>query len=161
MAGFTRISAGPDDVLQRALADHRIQRLAHDLLRQLQRRLGELDQDAVFAMHPAELGADLVFDLLLRPHADLVHELDQQLDQAVDHLRLARPAQRGQQREPHPVGGGIEVGGYIFIARARHPATIFSDTPSNKPSGNPIAFTRSSLTISASSVSSCKGRDRT
>lgn len=43
------------------------------------------------------------------------------------------------------------------IARAHHTSTTFSDTPSNRLSGNPIALTRSSLTISASSVSSCSG----
>jgi hypothetical protein len=43
---------------------------------------------------------------------------------------------------------------YIFIARARHAATTFSDTPSNRSAGRPIAFTRPSLAISASSVSS-------
>jgi hypothetical protein len=35
----------------------------------------------------------------------------------------------------------------------------FSDTPSNKPGGSPIAFTRSNLTISASNVSSWIGPD--
>lgn len=47
--------------------------------------------------------------------------------------------------------------GYIFIARARQPATTFSETPSNNAAGNLIALTRSSFTISASSVSSCSG----
>src|SRR5208337_749523 len=54
-------------------------------------------------------------------------------------------------------GAAAKSDGYIFIARARHPATIFSETPSNRPSGSFIALTRSSFTISASSVSSWIG----
>ena len=42
-------------------------------------------------------------------------------------------------------GAASKSEGYIFIARARHPATTFSDTPSNRPDGRPIAFIRSNL----------------
>lgn len=54
-------------------------------------------------------------------------------------------------------GAAAKSEGYIFIARARHPATIFSDAPSNRPSGSFIALTRCSLVISASSVSNVSG----
>jgi len=89
-----------DDVLQRPPAHHRVQGLADDFLRQSQRRRRELHQDPVLAVRPPELRVDLSLDLLLRPHADLVDQLDQQLHETVGELRLPHLAQRRQQRAP-------------------------------------------------------------
>jgi hypothetical protein len=83
---------------------------AHGLVGLLERRLGEPEQDALLAAHPAQVGHQLALDAPLGARVDPVHQRDQQLDQAVGDLRRAGVAQRGQQREPHRPGPGAQVG---------------------------------------------------
>jgi hypothetical protein len=66
--------------------------------------LGEREQQALLAAHALEVGDQLLLDLVLGVRADLVDDLDQQIDQRVGDLRRARPAQHREQRQPDRLG---------------------------------------------------------
>ena len=105
-----------DQVAQRGLAHHRVERPADRLVGVLDGRLGHAEQDALLAPDPAQVGQQLALHPVLGSGADLVHDADEQLHQAVGDLTGAGPAQGGQQGQAHlprplPQVGGVLLGG--------------------------------------------------
>jgi len=92
------------------------------------------------------------FSTLFSACADLVHDLDQQIDERVGDLRCARPAQHREQRKPDRLGHARRSDGYAADGRARHAAISFSEQSENRPADRPSERTRSSLSISSSTV---------
>jgi hypothetical protein len=102
--------------LQRPLAGGGEDDVAHDALRRPDRGLGDTEQDAGLAAHLHRLVHQLLQHAALRLDGDAVRDADQQLDETVDHLRLARDAPEGQQRQadalrvPAQFPGGLDDG---------------------------------------------------
>jgi hypothetical protein len=114
--------------------------------------LGAREQQALLAAHALEVAHELLLDPVLGVRADLVHALDQQIDERVGDLRCARPAQHREQRKPDRLGHARRSDGYAADGRARHAAISFSEQSENRPAGRPSERTRSSLSISSSTV---------
>ena len=89
-----------DQVTQRALPDHREQRPPDRLVRLLDRRRRQPEQDALLATDALEIVGQRPLHAPLRGRVDLVHQADQQVDERVGDLALATPAQRAKQRQP-------------------------------------------------------------
>ncbi|MEA2231766.1 MAG: hypothetical protein QOD83_1582 [Solirubrobacteraceae bacterium] len=85
-----------------------------------ERGLGEAKKDGLLAAYATQIADQLTLDTVLRSGADAVHELDQQIDERVGDLRCARPAQRGQQRQPDRLAGGTQIG-WVQLRGARPP----------------------------------------
>ncbi len=62
------------------------------------RGLGDVKKNCDLAGDPLEVVQQLLLDRLLGAYADLVDDLDEQIDEAVGHLTLAQPAQRRDER---------------------------------------------------------------
>jgi hypothetical protein len=105
---------------QRLLANHRIQRFAHDLVRVLDGGLGQPEQNALLAAHPPQILGQLPLHPPIRPRVDLVDQTDQQVNQRVGDLRGSDPTQRRQQGQPRRPGCGPQVRG-IRTGRAGTP----------------------------------------
>jgi hypothetical protein len=84
---------------ERALAGGGEDHLAHHALGTIHGGLGDPEQDAGLAAHLDRLLHQLLQHPPLGLDGDTVRDLDQQLDQAVHHLRLARGAPEGEQRQ--------------------------------------------------------------
>src|ERR1035438_5085778 len=108
----------------------------------------EREQQPVLAAHPLEIGHERLLDPVLRAHADLVDDVDQQVDERVGDLRRD---QHSTASSVSLIGAGIarRSDGYAADARARHAPSSFSEQSANRSAGNPIARTRSSLSISS------------
>ena len=89
--------------LQRALASGGKDHLAHYAFRVAYRGFGDAQQDAGFAAHLNRFFDQLFEHAPLGLHRDPVRDLDQQLDQAVDHFRLTRDTPEGQQWQTNPL----------------------------------------------------------
>jgi hypothetical protein len=63
-------------------SDDRKQRRADGLVGMFDRGLGEAKHDALLAAHATQIADQLTLDAVLRPGADAMHELDQQIDRA-------------------------------------------------------------------------------
>src|SRR5579883_3482091 len=66
---------------------------------------GNVIQNGVLARDPLELGDILLLNVVLRTHLDLVHDLDEQIDQPIGNLLGAEYTEGSQQREAF--GGGV------------------------------------------------------
>ena len=95
------------------LADNGEDYFAHDTLGTARRRLDHAEQDAGLAAHLAGLLDQLVHDAALGLDGDAVRHLDQQLDEAVHHLGLARRAPEGQQGQADALGMPAQLPGAL------------------------------------------------
>ena len=102
-----------DQRVKRLLADNGEDYFAYDTLGTARRRLDHAEQDAGLAAHLAGLLDQLVHDAALGFDGDAVRHLDQQLDQAVHHLGLARGAPEGQQRQADALGVTAQLPGAL------------------------------------------------
>jgi hypothetical protein len=90
-----------DEVAQGLLADDRVDRRAHRVLRPADGGIGDREQESLLAADPAQVVQQLCLDAAFGARVDLVHDAYEQLDQRVGDLTDARPAQACQQRQTH------------------------------------------------------------
>lgn len=102
-----------DQVLQRRLTDHRVERVAHRVVRVVQGRPGHPEQDPLLAADPLEVSDQLGVHLALRGVGQLLDHPDQQRHQRVGDLTEPRRTQHRQQRQPHRTGPVSQVGGVL------------------------------------------------
>jgi hypothetical protein len=62
----------------------------------IDRGTGECEQQPVLAAHALEICHERLLHPALRAHADLVYDVDQQVNQRVGDLRRAQPSQHRQ-----------------------------------------------------------------
>ena len=77
------------------------------------RSLGNLEQDTGLAPDLPRLLDQLLHHSALGLDGNAVRDLDQQLDQAIDHLALARHAVEGQQRQADALGVSAQLPGAL------------------------------------------------
>jgi hypothetical protein len=87
-------------VLQRLFADHRKDDVPHDAIRLGQRRLGEGEQQVLFARDALEVLEQLALDLALGACPDRVDGLDQQIDEVIGQRAHAQMHERGEPGQP-------------------------------------------------------------
>ena len=86
-----------DEILERLQPDHRVERLLDGVLRMIDGRFCHTKQDAGLATYAAEIFQQLRFDLLLGLAVDLVDDLHQKINQAIDNFVLPLKTERGRQ----------------------------------------------------------------
>jgi hypothetical protein len=106
------------------LADDGEDHLAHHPIRPADRGLGDLEQDAGLAPDFPRLLDQLLHHPALGLDGDAVRDLDQQLDQAVDHLALARRAVEGQQRQADAPGVPAQLPGALDRRTSAEPLDL-------------------------------------
>ena len=102
-----------DQRLEGVLAGDGEDDLAHHAVRPTDRSLGNLEQDAGLAPDLPRLLDQLLHHPALGLDGNAVRDLDQQLDQAIDHLALARHAVEGQQRQADALGVSAQLPGAL------------------------------------------------
>lgn len=90
-----------NEVAQGLLADDRVDRRAHRVLRPADGGVGDREQQPLLAAHTAQVIEHLGFDAVLGARVDLLHDADEQLGQRVGDLTDPGPAQARQQRQTH------------------------------------------------------------
>ena len=89
---------------ERVLAGSREDHLAHDALGRAHGGFGNTEQDADLAAYRDRLLDQFLQHAPLGLARDPMRDLDQQLDQAVHHLRLARSAPEGEKGQADALG---------------------------------------------------------
>ena len=111
----------PHQRLEGLRPNHGEDHLAHHAIGTPRCRLDDSEQDARLATYLARLLDQLVDDAALGFDGDAVRYLDQQLDQAVHDLGLARHAPEGQQRKPDTLGMPAQFPGGFHRCPAPEP----------------------------------------
>src|SRR6266542_5107579 len=147
-----------DQVAQDALTtDGGENDVPHDAVGSFDRGLGHAEQQPSLASDAAKVRQKLLLDPVLSGGVDPLDGLDECVDQVVSQLTGAMGCPGRQQRRAHRLGMPTQFVGSSTCTRWRYPWRALGATSANRSDGSPIARSRCSLAISASTLSNPAG----